>query len=270
MRDTISSNRKGNKMKRTIILLIFLLLFIFICIFGVVSSFAAENDSLDIYTSEESENQDSPDTPVTELDTAVSNGEAAEGSTAADDVKADVTESDSTENEAAAAEVNGGRKNIFAELFYTAKDYATEIFCAMTFSISVVLAYAYKKGLLPLVHTTLVSIGNSVSKIKEKTEHSDECTTELTNILNDRLNMMETLMGALGEKVDSLSSTVDGIRNDEDLRLADKENLSLIVKTQIDMLHDIFMTSALPQYQKDSVGARVAKMREALSANEKK
>ena len=34
------------------------------------------------------------------------------------------------------------------------------------------------------------------------------------------------------------------------------------------MLYSIFMTSALPQYQKDEVGARIAKMREVIGDDE--
>ena len=40
-----------------------------------------------------------------------------------------------------------------------------------------------------------------------------------------------------------------------------------MVKAQIDMLYDVFMSSALPQYQKDAVGERIAKMKEALVEN---
>ena len=34
------------------------------------------------------------------------------------------------------------------------------------------------------------------------------------------------------------------------------------------MLYDVFMSSALPQYQKDAVGERIAKMREAITEND--
>ena len=43
--------------------------------------------------------------------------------------------------------------------------------------------------------------------------------------------------------------------------------LRLVVDTQIDMLYDIFMSSALPQYQKDAVGERIAKMKGAIREN---
>ena len=43
-----------------------------------------------------------------------------------------------------------------------------------------------------------------------------------------------------------------------------RESLRLILEGQIDMLYAIFMTSALPQYQKDEIGERISRMREEL------
>ena len=64
-----------------------------------------------------------------------------------------------------------------------------------------------------------------------------------------------------------MNAELTEIRCSERKRTENTEELSVIVGTQIDMLYDIFMTSALPQYQKDAVGERVAKMKEALAGN---
>ena len=37
------------------------------------------------------------------------------------------------------------------------------------------------------------------------------------------------------------------------------------MKAQVDMLYEIFMSSSLPQYQKDSVGEKISSMRKSLS-----
>jgi len=47
----------------------------------------------------------------------------------------------------------------------------------------------------------------------------------------------------------------------------ERQELKLILDSQIDMLYDIFMASALPQYQKDAVGEKIAKMKEAIAKN---
>ena len=44
--------------------------------------------------------------------------------------------------------------------------------------------------------------------------------------------------------------------------------MRVIMSTQIDLLHDIFMSSSLPYYRKEEVGERVAEMKRALTAAE--
>ena len=162
------------------------------------------------------------------------------------------------------------RENVFATVFAGIKEYATEIFCAMTFVGSLLLAYAYKKGLLPLVESTLVSIGNAVTRIKEKTEEGEEISTQATVAINERLDTAQRLITTLAERIDEMTTELGEVKNSELLKNRENQNLSLIVSTQIDMLYDIFITSSLPQYQKDAVGERVARMKEALAQNEYK
>ena len=154
--------------------------------------------------------------------------------------------------------------NLFTKLFDEVKEYATEIFCAMTFIGSLALAYAYKKGLLPLVEKTLVSIGAAVARIKEKTESGELATENLGIAITDKLEAAERTIDELKSRISTMNTALESVITDEARKNDESKNLAIIVSTQIDMLYDIFMTSALPQYQKDAVGERVAKMKEAL------
>ena len=69
------------------------------------------------------------------------------------------------------------------------------------------------------------------------------------------------MIGALTEKISSLDNAVnERLVMDEKAR-GEYEKLRFIIEGQIDMLYDIFMSSALPQYQKDAVGERIGKMK---------
>ena len=160
--------------------------------------------------------------------------------------------------------------NFFTRLFDEIKAYATEIFCAMTFIGSVILAYAYKKGLLPLIKGALSSITHAVGSIKERTEANEESSSNFNKLINERLSDAEDTVRELGAKIEELSVLMNEINQSELMKNEDTKKLQVIVETQIDMLYEIFMTSALPQYEKDSVGERVAKMKEALSLYETK
>ena len=173
-------------------------------------------------------------------------------------------------SEAVSAEEIAAEENVFTTVFLGVKEYATEIFCALTFTGSLLLAYAYKKGLLPLVESTLVSIGNAVSKIKERTEAGEESSLAIASSISNELNKAQDLIKNLTKRVDVMSEAITEVKDGELLKNRENQSLCIIVGAQIDMLYDIFMSSALPQYQKDAVGERVAKMKEALAENEAK
>ena len=78
------------------------------------------------------------------------------------------------------------------------------------------------------------------------------------------LTNTDALVKKLGERLDEMSTTLNEVKEKEQQKEKNSESLAVIVGAQIDMLYDIFMSSALPQYQKDAIGERVAKMKEAL------
>ena len=157
--------------------------------------------------------------------------------------------------------------NFFEKVYTEVSEYASEILCALTFTGSVLLAFAYKKGLLPLVEKSLITIGNAVTKIKENTKESTEISSQLGVNIDGRLSETQELISKLAERIGSLEETLGrGLENENEARLEGKQ-LRLVVDAQIDMLYDIFMSSALPQYQKDAVGERIAKMKGAIREN---
>ena len=157
--------------------------------------------------------------------------------------------------------------NFFEKMYTEVKRYTSEILCALTFSGSLALAFAYKKGLLPLVEKSLITIGNAVTKIKENTKESTEISSKLGTNIESGLHDTQELITRLSERIGSLENALNGnLENENEAKLESKQ-LRVVVDAQIDMLYDIFMCSALPQYQKDAVGERIAKMKGAIREN---
>lgn len=157
--------------------------------------------------------------------------------------------------------------NFFEKVYDEVMAYTSEILCALTFAGSIGVAFAYKKGLLPLIEGSLVAIGNAVTKIKESTKENTEISSQLGENITGRLIETQELLTLLAARIGALEHTLDsGIKIESDARL-EMGQLRLVVDTQIDMLYDIFMSSALPQYQKDAVGERIAKMKGAIREN---
>ena len=158
--------------------------------------------------------------------------------------------------------------NFFEKVYEEVMGYTSEILCALTFAGSIGIAFAYKKGLLPLVEGSLVAIGNAVTKIKESTKENTEISSQLGESITGRLTETQELLVRLSERIGTLENTLGGsIKSESDARL-EMGQLRLVVDAQIDMLYDIFMSSALPQYQKDAVGERIAKMKGAIREND--
>ena len=156
-------------------------------------------------------------------------------------------------------------ESLFSKAYTEIAAYASEILCALTIAGSLVLAFAYKTGRRPLLKGTLMSIGNAVGKINDSTNESAKKSAELEGIIEDRLSATKEMLDGLTERISSLDASVKeklaSAENDKRMQ----SDIKTLIDTQIDMLYNIFMCAALPQYQKDAVGEKIAKMKEAMS-----
>lgn len=155
--------------------------------------------------------------------------------------------------------------NLFEEIYNELYAHASEIISALTLVGTLIIGFAYKKGLLPLVSRAVNGIQSAVGKIKENTEQGAKSTQDGIEAINTKLSELENSLNIFSESFCELGERLECCCDYEN----DKKKMSTLISAQVDMLYDIFMTSSLPQYQKDAVGARIGKMREELSAYEK-
>ena len=170
------------------------------------------------------------------------------------------TENAGTENEATllgAADTEEGAKNPFEAVFEKVKEHSDTIFSALTLIGSLVLAFTYKKGLLPALGASLGKIGDSVKKISDATEASITKSEGAIIDIDTRVQDIKNLFERLDEKVADLNTKLVAV--DEERERG--EMTRILMRSQIDMLYDIFMTSSLPQYSKDAVGEKIAAMK---------
>ena len=72
-----------------------------------------------------------------------------------------------------AADTSDTSSNIFSKVYAEVSEYAAEIFSALTLIGSLVLAFAYKKGLLPLISGALSAISKTLSGVKSRAEEGE-------------------------------------------------------------------------------------------------
>lgn len=150
--------------------------------------------------------------------------------------------------------------NIFALIFEKITEYSGEIFCAMTLIGTAILSFAYKKGLLPLIKSSLSAIGGAVGALSENAKAEGAALSEQGAKLGEALARAEGVLGAFNEKLSELEEKLSGIEGMK----TDQSATKIILRCQIDALSDIFMSSSLPEYKKAALGERLVAMREAL------
>ena len=158
----------------------------------------------------------------------------------------------------------GESENFFERVFETAEKFSSEILCALSFTCSLILTFSYKKGLLPTVKSGIGTIGSVVGSMKEHTESYAKHQEEMITIFSERLARAEEMLARFERSIDEIAAKTE----DGSLAANDRASMKALMSAQIDMLYDIFMSSSLPQYQKETVSERLRGMKE-VTAGEK-
>ncbi len=153
----------------------------------------------------------------------------------------------------------------FAVIYSFALEHIGEIFSILSFLGAAVIAFLYKKGLLPALQSSLESMAKMLTGIRETAEKSECVSAEIKQEIATRLSEAEGGIGTIRVSLDNLSSRLDGLSltSDEHNRMRE------IMKAQIDMLYEIFLSSSLPEYQKEAIREKMGAMKEVLACEPK-
>lgn len=157
-------------------------------------------------------------------------------------------------------------KNDFEEIYNAAMSHISEILSLAAFIGSLVCAIIYKSGLMPLMENGLKSLKNATVKIKEATDKAECDNKESISTIEKKLDVIDE---TVADMCDAFLVMVDSMKGYEDQR-AHQKRLDTVLEGELDMLYDIFMTSALPEYEKARVGERMTKLKEVLNSGEGK
>jgi hypothetical protein len=159
----------------------------------------------------------------------------------------------------------GSDVNIFEELYLAFVNNADKILSSLAFIASLIVAFAYRKGLIPVIKSALSAIGNKTERLSECSLESIQKTEESLKFLSDKFAFCENSVEAISRSLDILTEKLEGMEGEK----KSAEKLSLLMNSQIDMLYEIFMQSSLPQYSKDAIGEKVAALKRELKDGEK-
>lgn len=155
-------------------------------------------------------------------------------------------------------------ENGFGEIYDLAMSYMAEILSLCAFIGSLICAIIYKSGLVPLMENGLRGIKNAAVKIKEATDRAEIDNKESMGSISSQLTKLDQTLAELNKTVTRLSEAQAGLEEQR----AHRDKTDKILGGELDMLYDIFMCSALPEYEKTRVGERMAKLKEVLNSDE--
>lgn len=191
---------------------------------------------------------------------SLSLGIAAFASEAESPLNTTETATEEKTTETTADEGIKAEENPFEAIFNTISAYSSEIFSALAFIGTLIVAYFYKKGILPTLKKALCGVSTALDSVGEKT------SGVLTPILTRTEEVAETtafLKNGIDSALSSLESLEEKLESLEEQK-SERTSYRTVMLSQVDMLYDIFMSSSLPQYKKDEIGEKIGTMREEL------
>ena len=166
----------------------------------------------------------------------------------------------SASEDGAVGESYAAEENIFTEIYTAITENSADILSLLSFVASLSAALFYKYALSPLIKGGLERISSGVKDISGEKSKEYLALIECQKRLDER-------EGEIEERLDEIKTELSSICDSEKPAL--EKRLITVMQAQVNMLYEIFQSSALPVYQKEAVGNMINEMRCELSKNEK-
>ena len=122
----------------------------------------------------------------------------------------------------------------------------------------------YKSGLIPLLRDALSKLKGAIDSAKEENEKTSLITKEGIDGINTAISDIDKSVKKSADELSRIGWEFESYKAMQ----KERESMRIILANQIDMLYAIFMSSSLPQYQKDEIGVKIQEMREELKSYE--
>ena len=154
--------------------------------------------------------------------------------------------------------------SVFDTVYSILLENSDKIFSLLSFAASLVIAFLYKKNLMPTIKGTVSGLSSAVARLREDNIKETREALDGVNRVNERLFETEQTLSALTDELIRIEKELDTKKRDDADRLAIRE----VMTSEVDMLYEIFMHSSIPQYEKDKVGERISEMKARLLAGD--
>lgn len=153
-------------------------------------------------------------------------------------------------------------ENIFEDIYRLLEQNADKIFSILAFIGTIVVGVGYKSGLLPLLRDAISKLKGSIDKVGEVSNTNNRDTGEKITEIGSSIEEISQTLAKNAEEIARIEWQFESYEQ----VCREREAMRVIMQNQIDMLYAIFISSALPQYQKEEIGTKIAEMREVLDS----
>lgn len=136
----------------------------------------------------------------------------------------------------------------------------------LTFIGSLIVAFLYKTGLLPMMRTGLSALRDLLSKNSDLTEDFTKEASALFKRIEEKTEQIPTMLDktekTLEELEGRLTTLEDALRASE----TDRQNTSEILRTETELFYEMLSSVNLPEAQKESMTESYYRMKKKLEA----
>lgn len=149
----------------------------------------------------------------------------------------------------------------FGMLYEEISEHSDKLLAALSFVGSLIVIFAYKKGLLPIIKASLGALGTAVSSIKDESERASAEAGVIMSGAVEKLGAAEAVISDLSKQLENIEHRLEEANGKQ----LESKKVYTVISAQIDMLYEVFMSSSLPAYQKESVGEKITEMKRSLA-----
>lgn len=147
-------------------------------------------------------------------------------------------------------------------------DHSTEFFSALTLCGSLILAFLYKKGFLPILSGALSnmsdSLSNGVKEVGDVTHALSESTEQTLKALATQIDTALAEVNVVASHAGALTKSVAVLEADLKASSDQRTKLETVLTSQMQLFYEFFMAVNLPQYQKERLGTAYNEMLAAI------
>lgn len=147
-------------------------------------------------------------------------------------------------------------------------EHSTEIFSALTLCGSLILAFLYKKGFLPILSGALsnmsASLSDGVKEVGDATNALSANTEQTLKALATQIDTALAEVNSVAEHAGTLTKSVSVLEADLKASSDQRAKLETVLVSQMQLFYEFFMAVNLPEYQKERLGAMYNEMLAAI------